>query len=44
MAKKDKFKDQECKACLLYPCFAGIEKCKSDFAKYACKKYKKRGI
>lgn len=31
-----KFPDRTCKSCTTYPCFIGIEKCKSDFAKYGC--------
>ena len=41
--KKDKFgvklrfPDRTCKSCRKYPCFEGIKKCSSDFAKYGCK-------
>lgn len=34
---KLKFPKRSCKECKKYPCFAGIELCKSDFAKYGCK-------
>jgi hypothetical protein len=35
-----KYLDRSCKQCIRYPCFEGIDKCKSDFAKYGCKDYK----
>lgn len=35
-----KYLDRSCKQCIRYPCFEGIEVCKSDFAKYGCKDYK----
>lgn len=31
-----KYSDRSCKKCKKYPCFKGIDKCKSDFAKYGC--------
>ena len=43
--KKDKFgvklrfPDRTSKSCRKYPCFEGIEKCSSDFAKYGCTYY-----
>ena len=33
------YPDRECLKCLKYPCFGGIQKCKSDFSKYGCKYY-----
>ncbi len=36
---KLKFPDRSCKNCRKYPCFNGIEKCVSDFAKYGCGYY-----
>lgn len=33
---KLKYPDRNCKSCRKYPCFVGIDKCKSDFAKYGC--------
>lgn len=33
---KLKFPDRTCKSCKKYPCFEGITKCSSDFAKYGC--------
>ena len=35
-----KYLDRSCNKCIRYPCFEGIEICKSDFAKYGCKNYK----
>lgn len=43
MIKKDssgvklKYPNRTCKKCKLYPCFDGIELCKSDFARVGCK-------
>lgn len=34
--------ETSCKNCGLYPCFAGIDKCKSDFGKYGCKLWKEQ--
>lgn len=36
---KLKFPERECTNCKKYPCFKGIEKCRSCFAKYGCKRY-----
>lgn len=33
---KLKFPDRTCQECKRYPCFEGIERCISDFAKYGC--------
>nr|DAH58510.1 MAG TPA: hypothetical protein [Bacteriophage sp.] len=33
---KLKYPDRTCKTCRKYPCFDGIKKCSSDFAKYGC--------
>lgn len=33
---KIKHPKRECKTCRRYPCFEGIQKCASDFAKYGC--------
>lgn len=33
---KLKYPNRECKTCAKYPCFEGIDKCKSVFAKYGC--------
>lgn len=38
-----KFPMRTCTNCELYPCFNGIENCKSDFAKYGCVKYRSKG-
>lgn len=44
-ASKDKFgvklkyPNRSCKSCGKYPCFSGISKCQSDFAKYGCTLY-----
>jgi hypothetical protein len=37
---KYKYLDRSCKQCKRFPCFEGIEICKSDFAKYGCRQYK----
>ena len=34
-----KYPDRDCKSCLNYPCFYGIENLKSNFAKYGCQQY-----
>lgn len=34
-----KFPNRTCKECNKYPCFEGIDKCISDFAKYGCVYY-----
>ena len=34
-----KYSDRSCKKCKKYPCFRGIDKCKSDFAKCGCYDY-----
>jgi hypothetical protein len=45
---KDKFgvslkkPNRTCKDCNRYPCFTGIDKCVSDFAKYGCINYEDR--
>lgn len=36
---KLKYPDRTCKSCGKYPCFTGITKCISDFAKYGCSLY-----
>lgn len=36
---KLKYPERTCKTCRRYPCFAGINKCVSDFAKYGCTLY-----
>lgn len=36
---KYKYIDRSCQQCKRFPCFEGIEICKSDFAKYGCKQY-----
>lgn len=33
---KLKFPTRDCKSCTKYPCFKGIEKCRSNFAAYGC--------
>lgn len=33
---KLKYPDRACVTCRKYPCFDGITKCSSDFAKYGC--------
>lgn len=37
---KLKYPDRECKKCTRYPCFIGIDKCRSNFAAYGCFYYK----
>ena len=37
---KLKFPNRSCTSCKKYPCFSGIKKCLSDFAKYGCVYYK----
>ena len=34
---KIKYPNRTCQECAKYPCFEGIEKCRSNFAKYGCK-------
>ena len=34
-----KFPQNSCKRCLNYPCIPNMEKLKSDFAKFGCKKF-----
>lgn len=34
--------NKSCKNCGLYPCFQGIDKCRSDFGKYNCKLWRKQ--
>lgn len=34
-----KYPERTCKTCRRYPCFTGIDKCRSDFAKYGCNLY-----
>jgi hypothetical protein len=34
-----KFPQNSCKRCLNYPCVNNMEKLKSDFAKFGCKKF-----
>lgn len=41
---KLKFPDRDCKQCLKYPCFLGIDKCSSNFAMYGCVYYKGRNM
>ncbi len=36
---KLKYPDRTCKGCGKYPCFTGITRCLSDFAKYGCNLY-----
>jgi len=36
---KLKFPNRTCKKCRKYPCFDGISKCLSDFAKHGCTYY-----
>ena len=36
---KYKYPNRSCKQCRRFPCFEGIEICKSDFAKYGCSQY-----
>ncbi len=36
---KLKYPDRTCKDCAKYPCFIGIDKCRSDMAKYGCSLY-----
>ena len=33
---KIKYPNRKCEDCSRYPCFSGIEKCVSNFAKYGC--------
>lgn len=33
------FVDRTCKECANYPCFKGIDRCRSDFAKSGCKEW-----
>ena len=37
---KVKYPNRSCEECSKYPCFDGIKRCKSDFAKNGCKLYK----
>jgi len=37
-----KFPKRSCSRCNRYPCFDGIKKCKSDFAKYGCTYYREK--
>lgn len=37
---KLKFPERKCTKCVKYPCFMGIETCKSNFAGYGCTYYK----
>ena len=37
---KLKYPNRNCKNCLKYPCFSGINKCSSNFAAYGCIYYK----
>jgi len=39
---KLKFPKRSCSMCNKYPCFDGIKKCKSDFAKYGCTYYREK--
>jgi hypothetical protein len=34
-----KFPQNSCKRCLNYPCLPNMDKLKSDFAKFGCKKF-----
>lgn len=34
-----KYPTRKCKTCRRYPCFIGIDKCKSNFAAYGCTYY-----
>lgn len=36
---KLKYPDRSCASCRKHPCFEGMEKCLSDFAKYGCVLY-----
>ena len=37
---KLKYPNRTCKKCKKYPCFMGIDKLSSDFAKYGCVYFK----
>lgn len=37
------YPERTCKDCKHYPCFPDIAKCRSDFAKYGCKRYGDKG-
>lgn len=37
---KLKYPERDCKNCLRYPCFAGIDRTVSNFAAYGCLLYK----
>lgn len=37
--KEWKFPWRDCKKCVKYPCFRGIENMKANYAKYGCKNY-----
>ena len=37
---KLKFPNRTCKQCQRYPCFTGIELCRSDFSTYGCIYYR----
>lgn len=39
---KYKYPDRDCKKCLKYPCFEGMNKCVSNFAAYGCTMWSKR--
>lgn len=34
-----KYPERKCSQCIKYPCFKGIEKCRSEFAAYGCLDY-----
>ena len=34
--------DTKCTDCLKYPCFKGIENCKSSFSAYGCRYFKSK--
>ena len=36
---KYKYPNRDCKECLYYKCFVGIENLSCNFAKYGCRKY-----
>lgn len=35
-----KFPNRDCSQCANYPCFIGMDKCRSNFAAYGCKEFK----
>lgn len=38
-----KYPDRDCKICINYPCFYGIDNLSCNFAKYGCQQYEEDG-